>query len=119
MIARKVTLLLLPFAFLLLASLSVLAQTQTTGRIAGTVKDQTGAVIVGAEVTVVSRTTGDERKVTTDSEGNYAVPLLPPGTYRVKVTALGFNAVLFDNVQVIITETTPVNADLSVAGVIA
>ncbi len=54
MIATKATLLVLPFAFLLLPSLCVLAQTQTTGRIAGTVKDQNGAVIVGAEVTVVT-----------------------------------------------------------------
>src|SRR3989454_6125558 len=118
MIPRRTTALLLPFAFLLLASLSVLAQTQTTGRIAGTVKDQTGAGIVGAEVTVVSRTTGDERKVTTDAEGNYTVPLLPPGTYRTRVAANGFDTKVFATVQVFITETTPVNADLTVAGAI-
>src|SRR2546426_9202379 len=118
MIPRRTTALLLPFAFLLLASLSVLAQTQTTGRIAGTVKDQTGAVIVGAEVTVVSRTTGDERKVTTDAEGNHTVPLLPPGTSRTRVAANGFDTKVFATVQVFITETTPVNADLTVAGAI-
>jgi hypothetical protein len=120
MIARKADRLILLLAFCLLpcfASLAV-AQTPTSGRIAGTVKDRNGAVIVGAEVTVVSRATGDERKVTTDTEGNYAVPLLPPGTYRVKATAPGFNSRLFDNVQVVITETTLVDADLTVAGVI-
>src|SRR5438876_432869 len=119
MIAKKAGSLLLPFAFLLLTSLSALAQTQTTGRIAGTVKDQNGAVIAGAEVSVVSKATGDQRKVTTDAEGNYTVPLLPPGTYQLKVTVQGFNAVLFDNVQVVITETTPVDADLTVVGIIA
>src|SRR6267143_6245098 len=96
MIDRKAVSLLLPFAFLLLPSLSALAQTQTPGRIAGTVKDQDGAVIVGAEVSVINKATGDERKVTTDKEGNYTVPLLPPATYRVKVTAQGFNSTLFD-----------------------
>jgi hypothetical protein len=120
--SKRAIALFLPPAFSLCA-LSVLAQTQTTGRIAGTVKDQNGAVIVGAEVTVVSKATGDERKVTTNRDGNYAVPLLPPGTYRVKVTAPGFNSALFDNVQVVITETTLVNANgphaLTVAGVIA
>ena len=118
MIGKTAASLLLSFAFLLLSSLSALAQTPTSGRIAGTVKDQNGAVIAGAEVTVVSKATGDERKVATDSEGNYSVPLLSPGTYRVKATAHGFNSLLFDNVQVVITETTLGNADLSVAGVI-
>src|SRR2546421_12966250 len=98
--------LLLALVCLLLASRHVLAQTQTTGRIAGSVKDQNGAVIVGAEVTVASKATGDERKVTTDATGNYAVPALPPGKYRVKVTAQGFNQALIDTVQAVITETT-------------
>jgi hypothetical protein len=101
-----------------LSFISAVAQTQTTGRIAGTVKDQNGAVIPGAEVTVISKATGDKRSVTTDSEGNYAVPLLPPGTYQVKVRANGFNTRIFETVQVVITETTPVDAELTVAGVI-
>src|SRR5207253_11109090 len=84
--------LLLTFSFLLLASLSALAQTQTTGRIAGTIKDQNRAVIAGAEVTVVSKATGDVRRIRTDVEGNYTVSLLPPGTYEVRVNANGFNS---------------------------
>jgi hypothetical protein len=95
-----------------------LAQSQTTGRIAGTVKDPNGAVIVGAEVTVTSLATADERKVTTDTDGNYAVPLLSPGTYRVRITASGFNPAL-DVARVVITETTTVNAELAVAGLSA
>ncbi len=114
MIFRQAPSLLLPLAFLVLSSITVLAQ--TTGRIAGTVKDQNGAVIVGAEVAVSSKTTAEERKVTTDGEGNYTVPLLPPGIYRARVAANGFNSALFDSVQVVITETTTVNAELTVAG---
>ena len=117
---------LLPPTLLLLLVLSptsTLAQTNTTGRVAGTVKDQTGAVIVGAEVTVINKATGDERKVTTDKEGYYAVTLLPPGTYQVRIAANGFNSALFENVQVVITETTLVNANgphaLTVMGVLA
>ena len=119
--ARKHIGLLLALACLLLASRSALAQTQTTGRISGTVKDQNGAVIVGAEVTVVNKATGDERKVTTDGEGNYAVLILPPGTYRVKVRAQGFNQAnqpSLDTVRVFITETTQGDAVLTVAGII-
>jgi len=74
-------------------------------------------VIVGAEVTVTSLTTSEERKVTTTTEGNYTALLLPPGSYRVSVTASGFNSAIFDAVQVVITETATVNAQLTVAGI--
>ena len=57
------------FAFLLLSSLGALVQGGTTGGIDGTVKDKSGAVIVGAEITVVSRATGEERKVISDTKG--------------------------------------------------
>src|SRR5215510_5679861 len=82
-IIRTVAAVFSPFAFIILLSLSALAQSQTTGRIAGTVKDRTGAVITGADVTVVSRGTSDEHKVTTDAAGNYVVSLLPSGVYQV------------------------------------
>ena len=122
MLTKRTTALSFFLAVLFLASVSALAQTQTTGRIAGTVKDQNGAVIVGAEVAAVNKATGEERTVTTDEEGYYAVPLLPPGMYSVRVAANGFNSTVFDNVQVVITETTLVNANgphaLAVAGVI-
>lgn len=66
-------------------SSGALAQSQTTGRITGTVKDEKGAVVPGAEVTVNSKATGDARAATADSEGNYIVPLLPPGVYQVTI----------------------------------
>ena len=108
----------LSFVLLLLPSISVCAQSQTTGRIAGTVRDTNGAVIVGAEVTVSSNATAEARRVVTDNEGSYTVPLLPPGEYRVKVMASGFNSALFDSIHVVITETTTVSAELAVAGVL-
>ena len=54
---------------LVLCSISALAQSQTTGRISGTVKDPNGAVIAGAEVTVKSLFTDEERTVATDAQG--------------------------------------------------
>src|SRR5215467_11421644 len=74
---------------LALCPISVFTQSQTTGRIAGTVKDPNGAVIVGALVTITSIATAEERKVRTDAEGNYRVSLLAPGTYRVSIAAGG------------------------------
>jgi carboxypeptidase family protein len=96
---------------------SVFAQSQTTGRIAGAVRDQSGAVISGAGVNVVSRATGEERKVATDDAGNYTVPLLAPGVYQVTVTSNGFKKAVFAEVRVAITETTTLNADLAVGAV--
>src|SRR5215216_6844077 len=103
MLAIKAIGLLLPLAFFLFPSTSALGQTQTTGRIAGQVKDQAGAIIAGAEVTVVSRATGDERKAITDGAGGYAVPFLSPGDYGVSVTAVGFKKAVFENVRVVLT----------------
>jgi len=101
-----------------LCTSSALAQSQTTGRIAGTIKDERGGFIVGAEITVSSKASAEERKVTTDHSANYTVPLLQPGIYRVTITADGFNSIVLDSVQVVITETTIVNAELTVTGII-
>src|SRR5438105_15901190 len=101
----------------LLLSSSAFAQTQTNGRIAGTVKDQNGALIVGAEVITTSEATGEARKVTSDDAGSYSVPFLPPGGYRLSISANGFEPKVFRDIRVSITETTMRDATLAVAGV--
>ncbi len=63
---------------------------------------------------MVSRATGEERRVIADTTGGYAVLLLPPGIYRVSIAARGFKQALADDIQVNITQTTFVNADLEV-----
>src|SRR5205085_7761751 len=66
-----------------------LAQT-TNGNLRGTVTDQNGAVLPNAIVVVKNRGTNAERRVTTNSEGNYAVDNLTPGEYEIRVEAQGF-----------------------------
>jgi carboxypeptidase family protein/TonB-dependent receptor-like protein len=95
-------------------ALPAFAQSQTTGRIAGTVKDEKGAVIRGAEVTIANKATGEARTAPADDEGNYIVSFVPPGVYQVSVKANGFKSAVIDNIRVVITETTSVNAELSV-----
>src|SRR5262245_65110826 len=95
-------------------TLSAFAQSQTTGRITGTVKDEKGAVIRGAEVTIANKATAEARTAVADEEGNYIVSFVPPGVYQVSVKADGFKKAVFDNIRVVITETTSVNAELSV-----
>jgi len=56
---------------MLYVSSSLLAQSQTTGRIAGSVSDQTGAVIEAADVTATDLRTGESRTAKTNTEGDY------------------------------------------------
>ncbi len=111
---RKLTILLI---FLLLSSF-VFAQTQTTGRIAGTVKDQNDALIVGANVTVTNQANGEERTATTDASGNFAFAFLAPDVYRVRIEAKGFNIFNAETIAVSLTETTSLNAVLTVSGIV-
>jgi len=66
------------------------AQTTGSAGLRGTVKDQTGAVLPGASVTLINERTKDERKATTNDDGGYSFSALTPGTYSVKVEAQGF-----------------------------
>src|SRR6266849_3206343 len=114
---RNPVLLLLALCLLSLSSVMTLAQSQTTGRIVGTVSDAQGAGLPGAEVTVTNKATGEERKVVADDSGNYIVPLLPPGTYNVSVSASGFKRWISEDVRVALTETSTVNPTLEVGAV--
>jgi hypothetical protein len=102
-------------ALLAFINWSTLAQSPTTGRIAGLVKDQNGGAVVRAEAVALSRRTGELRKALTDEAGYYAIPLLPPGIYQITIAAIGFASVTSTDVAVVITETTELDADLSVA----
>lgn len=101
------------FVVVVLVSVSSVGQT-TLGVIAGSVTDTSGAVVVGATVTV-QRTEGGEPKVaTTGAAGDYRVESLTPGTYRVRVTATNFAAAVLQNIAVDASVTTPVNVKLTI-----
>lgn len=101
----------------MLGSVAVLAQSQTTGRIAGVVTDSNGAAVPGAQVTVTNQSTGDARTVVTDESGHYIVPLLTSGDYTVTVSANGFKRFITEGVRVAITETNTVNPSLQVGAI--
>jgi Carboxypeptidase regulatory-like domain len=76
--------------FALATSGSLKAQSNISGDISGTVTDPSGAVVPNASVTVTSTANGQVKTATTNSSGDYRVPLLSPGTYKVSITAGGF-----------------------------
>src|SRR5207249_8714967 len=55
-----------------------------------TVRDPSGAVAPGVKITIRNQGTGVERTTETESDGNYVVPALEPGVYRVEARAEGF-----------------------------
>jgi Carboxypeptidase regulatory-like domain/TonB dependent receptor len=83
----------------LLFSVAALAQT-TAGRVLGTLTDQSGAAVPGATVSITDAQRGIARTVTTDDSGDYAVPDLQPGTYKIHVEAKGFKAAERPNVEI-------------------
>jgi hypothetical protein len=78
-------------AFLLLAVFPAIGQT-FRGGISGTVTDQSGAVIPGAQVTAVDTSTNADYKTVTSTAGEFAFSNLPLGTYTVTTSASGFSS---------------------------
>jgi hypothetical protein len=73
-----------------LFAIQMVAQTTTSGDIAGTVTDPSNAVVSGATVTVTSPDTGSVTNTKTNSTGAFRVPSLKPATYRITITQPGF-----------------------------
>src|SRR5215468_7071715 len=67
-----------------------LAQTTGSATLRGIIKDQNGAIVASATVTLKSVRTQSERKAKTSSDGNYAFTAVEPGSYDLKVEAAGF-----------------------------
>lgn len=81
---------LVALAFCLSIGTTALAQEEISATIIGQVTDSAGAAIPGATVVVVNKDTNFERKVQTNSEGNYTVVQLMPGSYTVTVEQPNF-----------------------------
>jgi hypothetical protein len=77
-------------SLLAISALTVFAQSGSTGSIAGTVTDQSNAIIVGANVTLVDTATNNKRTTTTNDAGRYVFANVAPGSYEVVVTHAGF-----------------------------
>jgi outer membrane receptor for ferrienterochelin and colicin len=88
----------------------------TTGTISGRVTDAQGLPVPGAVVTVTSPALQGSRTAVTADNGDYILPLLPPGTYTIAVELSGFEK-HERTVNLAPTQTLPVDASLGLAGV--
>jgi len=88
---------------------------QGLGAVGGVVKDQTGSVLPGVAVRVVSVELVERVRTTvTDATGRYRVANLPPGAYTITFTSVGFRPIVRVDVAVSAGLTTAVDADMLV-----
>lgn len=90
---------------------------QSSGSMTGTIRDNTEAVVSGAQVTVSNPATGLRRTTESNSDGNYLIAALGAGTYNVTVMAAGFQMYQAKQVVLRVGEKIRVDATLFVGKV--
>jgi hypothetical protein len=101
---------------LMLSNIPAFAQS-TTGRLNGIVKDPNGAAVSGASVTAKNVATNLEYKASTNSQGAFDFPQLPPGNYSVTVEATGFKKTEITEVSVLVAQVSTLDVGLEVGAV--
>ena len=102
---------------LLLFASGLVAQ-QQTAEVVGTISDPSGAVVAGATVTVTNQTHAIKMVVTSNAQGHYVVPLLPPAAdYQVMVSKPGFNQVVRAGITLEVAQVAQVDLTLTVGSV--
>jgi len=92
---------------------ALFAQSLTTGDVAGVVKDQTGAMVPGASVTLRSLDTGTVQTGTSAQTGEYRFRLLKPGRYQVSATKADFQKTE-QNVEVTVGSVATLDLNLQI-----
>ena len=93
------------------------AQTVAVAQISGIVRDDSGGVLPGVEVTVMQVETGAVRTVFTNEHGAYVLPNLPVGPYRLTVTLQGFNTYVQEGIVLQVQTNPTIDIRLSVGTV--
>jgi carboxypeptidase family protein len=102
---------------LILAVTCAVVWAQATAQINGTVKDQTGAVLPGAEITVTQTDTGISRNTITDETGSFVLPNLATGPYRLEATLPGFRTYAQSGIVLQVNASPVINVVLQVGQV--
>jgi hypothetical protein len=108
--SRQIT--LTAMAVLLLTSSALLAQ--STARLRGSINDEQGSFVAGANIVARNQATGEERGTVSDKVGEYLLASLSPGLYRIEVKAQGFKAQAIKDVRLEVAQTAIQNVRLAV-----
>lgn len=104
------------FLLILLLTRAAVGQSPN-GTISGLVLDPSGRAITGADVLIVNDATGVRYPGTTNGEGIYAIPNLPPGPYRIQVSKIGFKTLIKPDVVLNVQSAVAINFTLPVGAV--
>jgi carboxypeptidase family protein len=104
-------------ALMVCAFACTVAWAQGTGQINGVVKDQSGAVLPGAEVTATQTETAVARTSVSNETGNFILPNLPVGPYRIEVALPGFRTYIQTGIVLQVNGNPTINAVLEVGQV--
>jgi hypothetical protein len=102
---------------LILLILPSLAFAQSTARIRGVVTDAQGGVVPGATITARNQATSEERTTVSDRSGEYQVPSLPVGLYRLEVQLQGFRTAVITDLRLEVAQTFVQNVQLVLGNV--
>src|SRR5580698_1177526 len=105
--------LLLLYVLLSLVALPSAGQS-VSSEIQGTVKDPSGAVIVGADVTATNLETGIARSTVTDGNGSYHVDGLSAGSYQLRIEQAGFKVKKLIDISLLVDQAAVLDATLEV-----
>jgi len=101
---------------LVIFSACLCCEAQTFGSVSGVITDSSGAIIVGAEITILNTTTGGTRRVPSNSAGRYSFPTLQPGSYRLTAESAGFETELYESVAINALVPATINFQMRVGG---
>ena len=87
------------------------------GKIAGSVRDQTGAFVAGAKVTVKNEKTGEERTVLSNEQGLFIISYLKPSTYSIKTEKPGFGPLEYTQMPLAVGQELTLDFEIKPAGV--
>jgi hypothetical protein len=106
---------------LLVATLTLLAPAMfaqsATATLSGVISDQNGDVVPGVNISVINLAQGFQRTTTSNDQGIFVIPLLPPGTYVAKAEREGFTTAEVRDLVLNVSDQISIKIQLKVGGV--
>src|SRR6185369_17926610 len=103
--------------FLLVATATVGAQAGATAQITGIVKDESGAVLPGVDITVTQTATGATRSAVSGADGAYTLTNLPIGPYRLEAMLQGFRSYVQTGIVLQVNANPTINVVMALGAV--